>query len=656
MHPPTPTITGTKGPSQTPLFSFMTPLSQDTILTTPSSTRMPSLVFQNTDQQTVAATPTIFQEQLQPDPCHCDFEAERQKHLRQNSEIIRIIALKSIQIRRSEAAISQLERANIGLTVALNRVQKELQEQSSLNTALRQHSSSHMSATTNNILQEEWIQLDQTQELIPHLRQQVELELATCHQKTSCDTADCELDHTNSGDLMLSFTPRSKKRKLKSLMVLNVIPRDVAMLKLEHIRAIYEHEQDALVEMMRSHRSTTELYKETLRKLSEDRVSASNSNVHITNMNNQVFLDASNGGLSQPMHPLLHCAEEALLPSDRSIQESTAQALTPPNLNRTRVQQTPSPSPFFNIDTVPDVHHDTITNSQESDVVFEDTATVMSTPPRPVVPPPAYVRPTNYHDLIVGNQKRQATPSTQKSPRKQSSFSPYRRQTPPATSKGSPSAEAIRDRYVQERAKAKVQSKNLVAKFKNNGTGTGASEVAGASSSAKSKEGDAAINCTLKQAEKAKTETDNGTIGLTTSTPSTSISTTTTLDDFIVRTPSRIPRAISSRHRSMSSNMNVKRQTIPCSEKLKHLTANQLLRRMNKSLLGTSRPPNDLSPFTSHKLNCKFNTYHDPSLNYHDQVEYQRNIRSKHTTGNNGELPSHHGYDHNYSNDDQNVF
>ncbi|KAK3842050.1 MAG: hypothetical protein J3R72DRAFT_444291 [Linnemannia gamsii] len=232
-----------------------------------------------------------------------------------------------------------------------------------------------------------------------------------------------------------------------------------------------------------------------------------------------------------------------------------------------------------------------VLSEQESDVVFEETATVMSTPPRPAVPPPAYVRPTNYQDLIVGNQKRQPTPSTQKSPRKQSSFSPYRRQTSPAASKGSPSAEAIRDRYVQERAKAKVQSKNLVAKFKNNGTGTGASEVAGASSSAKSKEGDATINCTLKQAEKAKTETENGTIGLTTSTPSTSISTTTALDDFIVRTPSRIPRAISPRHRSMSSNMNVKRQTIPCSEKLKHLTANQLLRRMNKSLLGTSRPP-----------------------------------------------------------------
>ncbi|KAK3842051.1 MAG: hypothetical protein J3R72DRAFT_147938 [Linnemannia gamsii] len=240
MHPPTPTIAGTKGPSQIPLFSFMTSLSQDTTLTTPSSTRMSSLVLQNTDQQTVAATPTIFQEQLQPDPCHCDFEAERQKHLRQNSEIIRIIALKSVQIRRSEAAISQLERTNIGLTVALNRVQKELQEQSSLNTVLRQYSSSHMSATTNNSLQEEWIQLDQTQELIPHLRQQVEPELATCHQQTSCDAADCELDHIDSGDLMLSLTPRSKKRKLKSLMVLNVIPRDVAMLKLEHIRAIYE--------------------------------------------------------------------------------------------------------------------------------------------------------------------------------------------------------------------------------------------------------------------------------------------------------------------------------------------------------------------------------------------------------------------------------
>ncbi|KAG0265640.1 hypothetical protein BGZ95_003267, partial [Linnemannia exigua] len=273
MHPPTPTVAGTKGTPSQPLPSSTASLSLDMTLITPSSARMSSSAFKNTGQQTIAATSVISQQQQQQqqEPCHCDFEAQRQRHFRQNNEIIHLITLKSIQIRRSEAEISQLERTNMGLTVALNRVHRELQEQSSLNAALRQNQPSYMSATANSSLQEEWIQLGRTQELIPHLRQQVEPELATRLQQTGCDTADCELGHIDSGDLMLSLTPRSKKRKLESLEVSSAIPRDLAMFKLEHIRAIYEHEQDALVEMMRSHRSTTELYKETLRKLSEDR-------------------------------------------------------------------------------------------------------------------------------------------------------------------------------------------------------------------------------------------------------------------------------------------------------------------------------------------------------------------------------------------------
>jgi hypothetical protein len=122
---------------------------------------------------------------------------------------------------------------------------------------------------------------------------------------------------------------------------------------------IKQHEQNALVEMMRSHRSTTELYTETLRILSEDRV-CNNSSVRTSGSRSprpsQVHpredsWDASDQGCDQPLDPSHFSTETVLLPPNRPARPSVALAVTPPYHKRAREQQTPSPLPFFVVDT-----------------------------------------------------------------------------------------------------------------------------------------------------------------------------------------------------------------------------------------------------------------------------------------------------------------
>ena len=229
MHPPTPTV-ARSGDQPSSSSSRAAPLSQYPTRTTSSTPYVPISSLQyNNPQATVTLFPT---QQL---PCHCDFETERQRHLRQNQDIIRLVSLKSLQIRRSEEEISQLERTNLELTVALHRARRELQKRSTA-SAESLHHVTYSPATTN--LQEEWIQLGQTQQAIPYLQQQIEPGLLPHHQQPNRDNYDCGRD--GDADLTLSLTPRSKRRKLESLAVSSATPRDLTMIKLEHIRAIYQ--------------------------------------------------------------------------------------------------------------------------------------------------------------------------------------------------------------------------------------------------------------------------------------------------------------------------------------------------------------------------------------------------------------------------------
>ncbi|KAK5815357.1 hypothetical protein F5H01DRAFT_345602 [Linnemannia elongata] len=661
MHPPTPTVARSRDqPSSS--SSRAAPLSQYPIRTT--STAYVSSLPYKAPQTTATLFPT------QRPPCHCDLESERQRHLRQNQDIIRLLSLKSIQIRRSDAEISQLERTNLELTVALHRAQRELEEKSTANTASLHYLT--CSPTTAN-LQEEWIQLSQTQQAITYLQQHIEPGLPPHHTQPNRDCSDCERDYASDADLMLSLTPRSKKRKLESLTVSRDHPRDLAMIKLEHIRAIYQHEQNALVEVMRSHRSTTELYKETLRILSEDR-ECSNSNEY-TSISGRSHTSQPDQRFDQLLDPSRYFSEALLLPSDRSAQPSTA-LVTPPHVKRARVQQTPSPLPFFNMDTETDEVESDLTNptpdfsrpllTEPAQVRCERAFTSCltsliaegvgsesqrsifhaSTEPapqisnnsresarrlkRPVsgvgasilsniseqvehfvhviadtimsessqsessldVPLPAPRQSIDPQDLIVGNQKPQTTPATPRTPKRQLMTSPYRRQETSSTIKVSPSAAARRDSYLRELAKAKAQSKKLVAMFKKKGAGAKASTSSETSFAAKSEDTGAVAQPGLgNHANKTPSSTETESMNLTMTTSPTDTKTAAALGKNTSRSPSRIPRAIGQQRRSGSTRSLVIHRSGIQPDKLKSLTAGQLLRRMNKSLLGSTRLP-----------------------------------------------------------------
>ncbi|KAG0285184.1 hypothetical protein BGZ96_010513 [Linnemannia gamsii] len=195
-------------------------------------------------------------------------------------------------------------------------------------------------------------------------------------------------------------------------------------------------------------------------------------------------------------------------------------------------------------------------------------------------------------DLIVGNQRPRPESATLRTSKRQLMTSPYRRQANSSTVKVSPSAAAKRDRYAHERVKARVQSMNLVAKFSNMSTGAQAITTSETSLTATTKGKSTAIEQDIDTiANDVPISTVKDATRLATPKPLTNTSTTDVPGKSTIRSPSRIPRAVSQQRRPGSSSSLVGRRSDLHYDKLKSLTAGQLLRRMNKSLLGTSRPP-----------------------------------------------------------------
>ncbi|KAG0317876.1 hypothetical protein BGZ97_004751 [Linnemannia gamsii] len=230
------------------------------------------------------------------------------------------------------------------------------------------------------------------------------------------------------------------------------------------------------------------------------------------------------------------------------------------------------------------------------DTLYDTTDISVPAPSRSILtfdaPPPVPRRLVTSQDLIVGNQRPRPAPASPRTPRRQLKTSPYRRQAVSIAVKVSPSAATKRGRYTRERAKARVQSKKLVAKFSNMGTIDQASAFSETPLMATSKgkgmeiEQDISINAYDKTKNTVKDAIELNTPTLPTNTSAANASGKST-----ARSPSRIPHAIPQQHRSGSSSLSVRRRSSLNHDKLKSLTAGQLLRRMNKTLLGTSRPP-----------------------------------------------------------------
>ena len=208
------------------------------------------------------------------------------------------------------------------------------------------------------------------------------------------------------------------------------------------------------------------------------------------------------------------------------------------------------------------------------------------------IPLPAPRQPIDPQALIVGNQKPRPTPAIPRTPKRQLMTSPYRRMEASTTTNVSPSAAARRGRYMLELAKAKAQSKKLVAMFRNKSTGTKASTSSETFLTAKSEDTTATAELDLdNHANEKPSSVETDSINSTMATPPIYTNTAATSGKSITRSPSRIPRASKQQRRSRSTRSLASHRSGIHPDKLKSLTADQLLRRMNKTLLGSSRLP-----------------------------------------------------------------
>ncbi|KAF9921798.1 hypothetical protein FBU30_008136 [Linnemannia zychae] len=602
----------------------------------------------------------------QQQTCHCDFEAERQRHLRQNQDIIRLITLKSIQNRRYEAEISQLERTNLSLAVALAKAQKQSLKDTSVDAI------DNLYSPSTTTLRKEWAQLGQIQQQIPYLKQRVEKVLPSLHGRQGWKSAEY--------DAMLSLTPRSKKQKLESL-VSNTIPDNLTILKLDYIRAIYEYEQQILIENLRSHRSTIEMYKETLKALSKSYDFPKKSSVEDNKggyLDQLVLRKGYERGSTQNIFnrsskSLAYLSEASLLSTKSTLLSSSMQTIMLSKAEQTPMQQIASPQAFFDTDAVPGIicvdntnqafgYYQSSTagisnarsmqlftaplfntnlieqNAGESEISYESnrrvtsdsaeqTSAALHGPPRQLgrivprinanilptlskkdsndlcngravsilkpshqsplsrTPLAAYSRSINFQELIVGNQKRQSITTASMTPKERGGTNPYRRHVPLSYIRTSPSLEAKRPWYPQEHPIVKTQSKSP-PKFNNRDTAVkGCTPV----KLSKCEEGYSTIDSNpSSQGKPLEFSTKKSFIDLTSTSPLSNMPTTVTRKKDVSYTPSRIPR---SRHRVRSFNSSNGRRSTLSSESLKSLSADQLLRRMNKSLLGTSKVP-----------------------------------------------------------------
>ncbi|KAF9434885.1 hypothetical protein BGZ76_007246 [Entomortierella beljakovae] len=183
-----------------------------------------------------------------------DHTLERQKHLRQNQEIIRICALKSTQIRQSEARLLQLENENLELRAELQQAKQQV-NMTTLTPSIRISSPSPQSNQALTPLERLKRTLDGTRnkntgEISNKMGQNVE------------DYS--QLDDQHDNDQNVCQEPRIKKARTNSSHSSNLAFNQSLLSKLDQIQIVYQHEHEALCAMMDSFNSTTRLYKDLI--------------------------------------------------------------------------------------------------------------------------------------------------------------------------------------------------------------------------------------------------------------------------------------------------------------------------------------------------------------------------------------------------------
>ncbi|KAF9997426.1 hypothetical protein BGZ79_008874 [Entomortierella chlamydospora] len=204
-----------------------------------------------------------------------DYELERQRHLRQNQEIIRLCALKSTQIRQSESKLSQLESENLELRTALRNVEQQLGTKSvvqpiNFSTPLPRLGASETPLEGLRLRLQSGGKPNETS-LNQRFQKQSE-------EAGSWSNKENESDHAQHGRGLGNFSEEDEAHRVKRQLE-QVVSGTLSMSKrplisrLNQIQVIYQaktqkftfqREHEALCTMMGSFNSTTRLYKDVI--------------------------------------------------------------------------------------------------------------------------------------------------------------------------------------------------------------------------------------------------------------------------------------------------------------------------------------------------------------------------------------------------------
>ncbi|KAG0263089.1 hypothetical protein BG011_009292 [Mortierella polycephala] len=280
---------------------------------------------------------------------------ERQQYQRQNLEIVRHYKLKSVQVRETEDRLSRLEKENLGLRHDLNNAMKKLLSQNKDTVPVLASSSSPLlsvdavvrdgstgSSEENNFRD---VHSHRHDSLKRKRRSDSKIRNSKADAQRGVPHREEGFDESSSDNPAVDDERPQTKRQRGHLDFQMPISGSFLVAKLDETEVIYQRQHESLCAMMESFKSTSQLYRDLLRKLVKitvpeyqdvDQESITKSDKHQHRLRPSLSPSLSPlPTLSTPQMPRNSAHEKRSLysRSPRCVEHS------PP--------RSPSPSPFF---------------------------------------------------------------------------------------------------------------------------------------------------------------------------------------------------------------------------------------------------------------------------------------------------------------------
>ncbi|KAK3808574.1 MAG: hypothetical protein J3Q66DRAFT_417127 [Benniella sp.] len=190
-----------------------------------------------------------------PTSAYLGDDFERQRHQRQNQEIIRLCALKSIQIRQSEAKLSELENENLDLRTALRNAKRKLETNIDKPPSLSppRHGRERPSAEDGSGIYS-----------APYLAKQGRA--VSPDEYSGIDNSRYEEEFDQEQEFANQHGRGFKRNRTRSSEP-SFSSKQFLLSKLDQVQTVFQNEHEAMCTMMRSYNSTTRLYKDILHLL-----------------------------------------------------------------------------------------------------------------------------------------------------------------------------------------------------------------------------------------------------------------------------------------------------------------------------------------------------------------------------------------------------